>query len=79
MPVGQALMQVIDTSEVVTAAIIRNRLAENGRIVPLPTITVALHRACGRGDLISTARGRFRLPTGEERKLAAASRDDNDA
>src|SRR4051794_37245683 len=78
MSVGDAALQVLDMSEVVTASIIRTRLVEGGRVVSLPTLTVALHRACTRGDLISPARGRFRLPTPAERKLADATRDDKE-
>jgi hypothetical protein len=74
-PTSQAVLQVIDTSEIVTAAIVRQRLASAGHVASLSTITVSLHRACGNGDLIRTARGRFRLPTAAERKTISGLRD----
>jgi hypothetical protein len=74
-PTGQAVLQVIDHSEVVTMAIVRDRLAKAEHFASATTITAALHQACVRGDLVSTTSGRFRLPTAEERKIIEASRE----
>jgi hypothetical protein len=74
-PTSQAVLQVIDASEVVTMAIVRERLAKAGHFASASTITVSLHRACVRGHLVSTARGRFRLPTPDERAIVEASRE----
>jgi hypothetical protein len=74
-PTSQAVLQVIDISEIITAAIVRQRLAAAGHVASLSTITVSLHRACGNGDLIRTARGRYRLPTAAEREMIDGLRD----
>jgi hypothetical protein len=71
----QAVFEVMDISEVVTASILRDRLAKAGRSVALTSITVALHRACQKGDMVTTSRGRFRLPTVEEQRVAQAVRE----
>jgi hypothetical protein len=73
----EAVLQVVDPSEVVTPAIIRDRLAKAEHFASATAITAALHRACARGDLVSTTSGRFRLPTAEERKIVEASREGN--
>ncbi len=73
--ISRAVLQVIEVSEVVTASMIRTRLAAAGRMTSIATITVALHRACGRGHLVSPARGQFRLPTAEEKRIVAASKE----
>lgn len=74
-PTDQAVLQVIDPSEVVPTAIIRDRLSRAEHFASTTAITAALHRACVRGDLVSTTSGRFRLPTAEERKIIEASRE----
>ncbi len=79
MPVSQAILQVIDVAEVVTAVLVRDRLAQLGRTESVSTITVTLHRMCKRMDLVSTARGRFRLPTAAEEDLAIRARENDEA
>ncbi|WP_252442630.1 hypothetical protein [Pseudonocardia humida] len=74
-PTSEAILQVMDPSEVVTAAIIRDRLAKAEHFASATAISAALHHACVRGDLVSTTSGRFRLPTAEERKILEASRE----
>lgn len=76
-PTGEAVLQVIDATEVVTVAIVRDRLAKAEHVASEATITVSLHQACVRGDLVSTDHGRFRLPTAEERMIIEAARDGN--
>ena len=74
-PTDRAVLQVIGSSEVVTATIVRDRLARAEHFASATAITTALHRACIRGDLVSTTSGRFRLPTGEEKNILDASRE----
>jgi hypothetical protein len=47
--------------------------------VPDSTITVALHRAVTRGELLKPARGQFRRPTAEEQVTAERHRALHDA
>ncbi len=62
MPVSQAVVYLTDHQEVVSAIDLQVRLAGIGRDVPLSTVTVALHRARERGQLVSHGRGRFARP-----------------
>ncbi|MCO1659198.1 hypothetical protein [Pseudonocardia humida] len=62
MPVSQAVVYLTDHQEVVTATELQVRLSRIGREVPLATVTVALHRARERGQLVSRGRGRFARP-----------------
>lgn len=63
LPVSQLVIRLIKPDEIVEIAELRDRLLALGRTAKASAVTVALHRAVQRGDLVRVEAGQYRLPT----------------